>query len=384
MEGFFPYYLHPHREWGRLLDDVPGPVVHIYIPWGVHERERGVIDIARSSRLCLERLINLIQKKQKRATITFGFLDSQSIPGWAWAIENSYIIPRAALVKESPPFCAIDIPALADPQFSEGFKSFIGEALGLLRLYEKPEGPIDSIRIDMGFYESAVSLPNNEILEQFLKQQYSDVAQFNAIFRIAFKSISGDQFRGSLASLIERRPWVVCSNIQRANSAFLKYWLADLDLERTTEIPRVVDGIRVEDETSFVVGGAALPYCPDAVLRPAIVQTFNKAWQSVRAYRQTFGRTDEWASVQIALVNKFIRTQQYQELLVEVAEGITLIFLPTLPVYDEYMEVLRPPGSSESIRFGGATLKRFSVGKGSLLVPAGSAPPHFPANFKPV
>ena len=373
----FPYYQYSHRDWSELIQKrYSGEPITVFVPWGAHEPNRGVVDFSRSPRLNIERLVNQFHQLKKKVIIRFGFTDLRSIPGWLRTNSPSVLIPRLALGLACPRFTSVRVPDFDVPSFKEPFEAFVAEAFSLLNLYRSPEGPIVSFDFDPGIYGCILSLPGQESFSQHLASRYSDCRLFNEIFGTNFTSIDVSRYYSCLSKLMERRHWVACYDLRAAHRSRIEAWSKQLFLpdRRLSEgsRERPTSGMSIEDECVVRVQGKLLPYFPEGLLYSTIVSSFARCQQTSRAWDDSTAvvSLERQQPVHAVYCDKFIRRDVLERLVQLSQQGPSILFVPTFPVYDENMAILKfTHCRMESCRVDRSSFWRVSVDNGVFWAP---------------
>lgn len=343
----FPYYQLSHRDWAQMLGSArfTGTVL-IDVPWGVHETNRGRIDTASASKLNLERLFSTLHSSKKSVHLRLGFHGLNSVPRWAWETDTAVIVPGAAFSPVFKKYVSVRVPDYRQPEVRESYCLFLDEVMAIADLYRSPGGPIEAVSFDPGFFRHVWSIPNVEDLTAHLLRTYGDIKKFNAVFGVSNSEISGAGFLKRLAVLMDRRAWIACSDLRTVWRASLANWLESLQLDSRKVSSLAVSGkVICASECSELIGQELLPYCPDGVGYSAVLKNHRT---TVGYFQSLLGRHHGVVSHETCpdgmlrvICEKWIRRSLLEQLKIRAQSGVNIEFMPSPPVYDEKMEVLK-------------------------------------------
>ncbi|MBI1861949.1 MAG: hypothetical protein HYR96_13625 [Deltaproteobacteria bacterium] len=370
LAGAVPYYEFPHREWSSLQGcTAPEKNSTIYIPWGVHEKERGVLDLTRSSKLCLERLLERLGDQKISARIVFGFHGPQSIPQWLYSCPRKATVYSAALDGVATRFCVTRVPHFRQVEFHEAFSSFLMETLRLLNLYRMPDGPIESVEFSPGFFTGDLSVPTADELDLHLISKYGDYKGFNAAYGTHFTSMGGEEFLKRLPVLLEKRRWIACADVRAIHRANLRKWAAELpaQLSRTEQFDRF-QGVEVFDESLIVVDDLIFPFLVGGGFHPSLLRHYGRvatAFRSGLSPSPADSRLVCWA-------DKWLGSETVKRLKERANSGSAILLVGEIPVYDEKMQVLSDLTGlkARAIKWGRSIFSFRPIGSGGIYTAA--------------
>lgn len=156
--GAMHYFRNDPKSWPRAIDAMKAMGLHIvdiYIPWGVHEVEKGIFDFgSRSPKLDVARFLSLVHEKGMKAIVRPGPHINAELTYFGlpervvWDPNCQARTPKGNPVVLPMVPRAFPVPSYASDVFFEETRIWLKAVGKELSHFRHPEGPIVMIQID--------------------------------------------------------------------------------------------------------------------------------------------------------------------------------------------------------------------------------------------
>lgn len=393
----FSYADEPSNRWQELLRDARAAgasTVSVPIYWGAHESLQGTRDFSKSSRLRLERFLQIAQEVGLDASVTIGFPPGrETLPAWTGALPSKTLVPASAADRVG--LALIPIPSLHSPAFRDAFFGFVDEAFSILSLYRKPEGPVARVLVDFGAYASDFCAMESAGYLRALQSRYPTIQALNSCYTTSFNGFDAVTTRQGLRVLNDRRGWLAAFDykwcrevaLQALRSEIAKLPsaapLADLFAadESGSSLPSTGSAWGIAFEATLLEvprRGACFPFAPGGNITELAANAF-RLWEYFADHAGRDGRdltllplwraeTLSLPPLAVVVSGKYLSQAAFHALAEHLEAGGGIFFPLGLPQYDERMGS-HPWGPSRDRTFttlAGVQLSRFTRGAGTV------------------
>lgn len=392
-------------QWGKSLDefkDKGAEFVRTSIYWGAHEKSPGVRDFTGSSKLQLEKYLNMLSERNLGVELVLGFPPGKAtFPQWVLQSENRVCIPRAVWDSSSDCYVLCEIPAWQKRDFEESFLGFLDETFRLVSLYQSPDGPVRKIKLDFGVYEVQLDTFAQGVFVDRMRGRYADIRNLNRCYGTNFVDFDSLQREKAFNLMVEKRPWLAAYDYKWCRRQPLQLlWNEVLALASAQSIRQILqcslfdrrvcgeqaawsiafDSISVEP----VVDGGIMPLLfegravPEAV---AAYRLFDFIVEKNRGKGIPCLCLPEWQVARnlptrflAVLSGRFLPRVSMESLFQHVKSGGRVFFPMGLARYDENVEAYDWPSSVKPVAVSdsGETFLETDVGEGRIWVPTTS------------
>lgn len=208
ISGSVQYFRLQRDKWSEILDRVKEmgfSIIETYIPWSVHEIEKGKFDFGEINKnydishflsLCFEKNIYVLIRPGPHINAELTYF------GYPKRIfSDRDILARdanGALVYLPSPPRMFPVPSYASEKFYEEVEIYFEALSPIIKKYIFPEGPVIGIQIDneMSFffrtsaYDQDYCSDSIKLYRIFLEEKYKDIENLNKIYNTDFASFS--------------------------------------------------------------------------------------------------------------------------------------------------------------------------------------------------
>lgn len=372
---------------------------HVY--WGLHESAPGIRDFSKSSKLKVEKFLQVAATVGLKVDLVFGFMPSRyTFPEWVKSLScANAIVPAMVWDGISGPYFLNEVPSLETPEIASSFLSFVEEAMTFLPLYQEPEGTLRKVYFDAGIYQYNQSIADDGSFSRWLEEQYGTISVLNSKYQTAFNNFSNAGSKTGFRVMLDKRPWLAAFDYKSARNAHLSNFnqkVKALSQEVEIQIKDLEENSNptkwgVAFDSVFVEGKEALfPFSPEALVLPQSVMGF-RFLQSIKEtfFDWDFSPLPIWKSTethssqnQVVINGKYLSTSGLAWIRSSLKSGAQLFFPFGLPQFDEQMKLsgLTDHVTRETVQISSEQrLQVYKIETGKILLPE----PHcvFDMNF---
>ncbi len=400
----FDFALEFPQYWQSCLQKIKNEgfdCVASNIYWGLHESSPGIRDFSKSSKLKLEKFLQVASSVGLKVELVFGFTPSQyAFPEWVKNLNGQKaLVPAREWDGISGPYFLTEIPSYEETAVKESFLSFCEEALSYLPLYLEPEGPIRGVFFDMGIYAHVQSIADNGSFSKGLEREYKLIDNLNQKYQTAFNSFANAGSKTGFKVLLNRRPWLASYDYKVARNISLKSFAKEIE-KLSSQIPKkVILGrqkqvsaeVEVNYDGVFIDGAETFyPFIPESFALPQSVIGFKFLQNFQEQFRfWNFSSLPLWESQEISnikthvlICGKYLSAISIQWIQQNLEQGKNMIFPFGLPQFDQTMALVRfgSPEQTKTLQLSqNHRVQVQKVGKGKVLLPS---PVFTPIHFK--
>ena len=206
ISGTFHYWRLDPDLWEPVLENIKAmgfQMVETYIPWGVHEEERGKFDFGeKNPKKNLERFIQLVHQAGLKLVVRPGPHINAELTCFGYPERIVYdpeIVAREASgaysVNDAAPK-GFGLPSYASEKFYNEFALWFDALAPLLKRHLHPKGPIVALQVDneTGYFfrtDAYVMDYHPDSIRwyrEFLSRRYGSIAKLNECYTSSYKS----------------------------------------------------------------------------------------------------------------------------------------------------------------------------------------------------
>ncbi len=391
----FDFALEFPQNWQECLQKIKKDgftAVSSNVYWGLHESSIGIRDFSKSSKLKVEKFLQVAATVGLKVDLVFGFMPSQhTFPDWLKARACSKaLVPAMVWDGISGPYFLNEVPSLENGEVSSAFLSFVEEAMTFLPLYLEPEGALRNVFFDAGIYHYNQSITEDGSFNRWLEDQYGAIANLNGKYQTAFNSFSNAGSKTGFRVMLDKRPWLAAYDYKSARNAYLQSFNKKIK-SLSSEVPiQIKDSVQAIPETTswnvafdsvFVEATSELfPFSPEALVLPQSVMGF-RFLQSIRESFSgwSFSPLPLWKTESsnkknnsVIINGKYLSSAGTDWIKASLSAGSDLLFPFGLPQFNEEMKLnkLTEHVQKETVQVSpNRRLQIYRYDSGKLIVP---------------
>jgi len=390
----FDFALEFPQHWQECLQKIKKEgfiAVTSHLFWGLHESTRGMRDFSKSSKLKVEKFLQLAHSVGLKVDLVFGFMPSRyTFPDWIKSLPGQKaLVPAMEWDGISGPYFQNEVPSLENNHVADSFLSFVEEAITFIPLYIDPEGPVRNVFFDAGIYHYNQSITDDGSFSRWLKQRYGEVAVLNSKYQTSFNSFSNAGSKTGFRVLLDKRPWLAAYDYKSARHDYLSSFNARVT-QLSNQIEIKISSAQVDSlskkwnftfDSVFVEGRESLfPFSPEALALPQSVVGF-RFLQSIQNAMTEWGffPMPLWAgdtsanhANAVVINGKYLSHAGLNWVRTSLQSGAQLLFPFGIPQFDEEMKLSRLTNHTQretQLITSNQRLMVYTLGPGKMYVP---------------
>lgn len=208
ISGSVQYFRLEREKWGEILDKVKElgfSIIETYIPWSVHEIEKGKFDFGEINKnYDITHFLSLCHEKNLYLLIRPGPHINAELTYFGYPkriFSNEDLLSRdanGALVYLPTPPRMFPVPSYASEKFYQELEVYFDALCSRIKNYLYPQGPIIAVQADneMSFffrtaaYDQDYSEDSLKLYRKFLQEKYSSIDNLNKKYKSNISSFS--------------------------------------------------------------------------------------------------------------------------------------------------------------------------------------------------